>query len=207
MESFPPNRKTTRQEPKKVERVTSADARRRKKPLGKQFKATFFSGDARTAFDYVVIHVIVPAIRDTLFEAGQSVIEKLIYGEARSRRRGPMGGPPSGPQGYVAYNRRPDEPPAAYGGGRMISRSARARHDFDDIVLESRRDAEEVLDRMYDLLSNFEMATVAELYELTGIQSSHTDNKWGWTDLRGASVSRVRTGGYLLNLPDPEPLG
>lgn len=205
---FPPNPKNkqedAREAPKRVEQVTSGQVSRRKKPLGKQFKATFFGGDARTAADYAIVHVIVPAIRDMIFETGQSVIEKIIYGESRTGRR--RGGPISGGTGYVAYNRmRPDDrPPMPQGMG--ISRRSKARHDFDDIVLTSRTDAEEVLDRLFDILSRFDEASVADLYELTGIESSHTDHKWGWTSLKGAHVARVRNGGYLLELPDPEPL-
>jgi hypothetical protein len=86
-----------------------------------------------------------------------------------------------------------------------MSRMARSRHDFDEIVLQSRTEAEEVIDRLFDLVSRYDTATVADLYELVGIQGSHTDHKWGWTDLRGADVSRTRDG-YLLDLPDPIPL-
>src|SRR3954454_10116741 len=95
-----------------------------------------------------------------------------------------------------------DRPPPA-----SMSRRARARHDFDEIVLESRGEAEEVIDRMYDLLSRYDSVSVADMYELTGIQSAHTDQKWGWTDLRGSTVTRTRAGGYLLDLPEPQPLG
>jgi hypothetical protein len=48
---------------------------------------------------------------------------------------------------------------------------------------------------------------VADLYELTGLESNHTDMKWGWTQLRGAKAVRLRTGGFLLDLPEPQPLG
>ena len=80
-----------------------------------------------------------------------------------------------------------------------------AKHDFDEIVLDQRAEAEEVIDRLYDVVSRYESATVADLYDLVGLPSTHTDHKWGWTDLRGAGVSRIRDG-YLLDLPDPEPL-
>ena len=69
----------------------------------------------------------------------------------------------------------------------------------------NRAEAEEVIDRLFELVSIYESATVADLYELVGLSSTHTDHKWGWTDLMGAGVSRIR-GGYLLDLPDPEPL-
>lgn len=86
-----------------------------------------------------------------------------------------------------------------------MSRQARSRHDFDEVVLTSRTEAEEVIDRLFEVVSRYGTATVADLYELVGITGTHTDNKWGWTDLRGAGVSRVR-GGYLLDLPEPQPL-
>lgn len=206
---FPPNSKkaqdSAREEPKRVERVTSADAVRRKRSLGKQFKATFVGGDAKTAMQYVIFNVLLPAAKDAMVEAASSGIEKLIYGEARSKR-GSRGGPPSGAQGYVTYNRmsdpRDDRPPVP----RSVQRAAKARHDFDEIVLSSRSEAEEVIDRLFDLISRYGEATVADLYELTGLEASHTDNKWGWTDMRGANVARIRSGDYLLDLPDPDPL-
>jgi hypothetical protein len=87
---------------------------------------------------------------------------------------------------------------------RAISRQARSRHNFDEIVLDQRAEAEEVIDRLFDVVNRYESATVADLYELVGLSSTHTDNNWGWTDLTGAGVSRIR-GGYLLDLPEPEP--
>jgi len=208
MEQFPPNNAKAKQgaqrEPKKVERVTSADAIRRKRPLNKKFKDVFFSGDAKSTGEYVVLSVIVPMIRDMIFEAGQAAIERIVYGESRGRRRF---GPPSGAQGVVNYNRMhtrdpaDDRPPT----GRP-SRSARARHNFDEIILSSRSEAEEVIDQMFDIVSRFDEASVSDLYELVGLEQSHVDQKWGWTDLRGASVTRVRSGGYLIDLPEPEPL-
>lgn len=203
---FPPNSKKAQESetPKRVERVTSADAVRRKKTLGKQFKATFVGGDAKTAVNYVIFNVLLPAAKDAMVEAASSGIEKLIYGEARSKR-GSRGGPPSGAQGYVTYNRMSD-PQDDRPTPRNIQRAAKARHDFDEIVLSTRSAAEEVIDRLFDVVSRYGVATVGDLYELTGLESSHTDNKWGWTDMRGATVQRVRSGGYLLDLPDPDPL-
>ena len=88
----------------------------------------------------------------------------------------------------------------------MLSRRSRTRQEFDEIVIQSRQEANEVLDRMYDILSRYGSVAVADLYELTGIQAAHTDYKWGWTDLRGAKASKLRQGGYLLDLPEPETL-
>ena len=58
---------------------------------------------------------------------------------------------------------------------------------------------------MYDLVNSYDSATVADFYDLVGITSEFTDNKWGWTNLHGSRVIRARDG-YLLDLPKPEPV-
>jgi hypothetical protein len=203
MDQFPPNSRKAQAEPKRVERVTSGETVRRRKSLGKQFRHTFIGGDAKTAWQYVVLNVIIPTAREMMAEAGATVIEKIVYGDHRPRR----GGPPGGSMGHISYNRMSQGPPRDRPGmGQMLPRTARARQSFDEIIIPSRQEAEEVLDRLFDLISKYDTATVADLYELTGLTSSHIDNKWGWEDLRGASVGRLRGGGYLLNLPEPKSL-
>ena len=53
---------------------------------------------------------------------------------------------------------------------------------------------------MNELLEDYKMVSVADLYDLVGITGKVTDNNFGWTDLRNASVTRDRDG-YLINLP------
>lgn len=186
---------------KKIEQVVSGEVLRRKKPLGKRFTETFVGGDARSVASYVFLDVLIPAAKDMIADAMSMGVEKMLYGDVRSTsRRGASRGQPSG---YVSYNRfstssRREEP-------RGPSRRARATHDFDEIVLATRVEAEEVIDRLFDIVSRYEVATVKDLYELVGERSDYTDEKWGWADIRGAGVTRVRNG-YLLDLPKPEPL-
>jgi hypothetical protein len=201
---FPPNSKiskTGKNLEKKVTQVVSSGAVRRKKSLRKQFSETFIAGDARTAIRYVAFDVLLPAAKDMVVESFTQGIEKLIFGD--SRRRGSTH-PMAGPTGYVSYNRY-SMAGRNPGPSRAISRQARARHNFDEIVLDDRVEAENVIDNLFELVSRYESATVADLYELVGLSSTHTDHKWGWTNLHGAGVTRIR-GGYLLDLPEPEPL-
>lgn len=212
MEEFPsnskhPTKKEAQNEPKKVEKVVQGEVVKRKKPLGKRFVETFASGDdAKTVWDYVVMDVLLPAAKDTMADAVSQGVERILFGEARStsRRTGIR------PNGYVSYQSRyssaggrhpvsRDEP------RREPSRRARASHEFNELVIPTRAEAEEVIDRLFDLTSKYETATVADLYELLGVTGEYTDDKWGWSDLRGAGVVRV-SGGYILDLPKPDPL-
>lgn len=208
MQDFPANSakaKATDAPREKLKPVTSAETVRRKRGLGRQFKETFFKGSAREIPGHVLEEVIVPTIRDMFHEVMHNGIDRLFYGD-RSGGRPRTTSSMANSMGHVAYNRmststqpKPPQP-------RMLSRQAKARHDFSDLVIPTAREAEEVLDRMYDLLSQGGDVSVGHLYELTGIEPSHTDMKYGWTSLRGAKVIRLRQGGYLLDLPNPEPL-
>lgn len=214
MQDFPANSakaKRRSEEPKpgerpEIERVTSAEASRRQRGLGRKFKETFVGGSARMAFEYMTMEVVIPAIQDTLIDAFQGGVERLIRGDTRPRRGTTPGPYPNA--GYVDYQRRsaPTTTRVSSTTSRTLSRRSRARQDFDEIVIPMRSEAEDVIDRMFDILSRDGMVLVSDLYELTGIQSSHTDHKWGWTQLRGAKVSRLRSGGFLLDLPEPEAL-
>lgn len=79
------------------------------------------------------------------------------------------------------------------------------KHVLTEIVLSTRGKAEEVIDALFDIVSKYEHATVADLYNLVGFAPNYMDEKFGWVDLRGAGVKRVRKG-YSLDLPTVEML-
>lgn len=204
MDEFPANSNKARAttEPReKIKPVTSAK-KAGKKGLGRQFKETFFSGNGKDAAAYMAEAVIVPAIRDTLHEALQAGIERVIYGDRASSPRRGYSTPWSnqGENTRVAYDRISSSGTKPQ---RSMSRQAKSRHSFDELIIDTRQEAEEVLERMYDILSQYGEVSVAHLYELTGIRSDHTDMKWGWTNLRGSKAVRLRQGGFLLDLPSP----
>ena len=46
---------------------------------------------------------------------------------------------------------------------------------------------------------------MADFYDLVGMTSNYTDNKYGWYDMRSAYVQAVN-GGYIIRLPKPVAL-
>lgn len=213
MEEFPSNshkqtpapRTEKAAESKRVEKVVVGEVVRQRKPMGRRFLDTFFGGDAKGVVGFVMTDVLLPAVRDMIVEGASQGIERLIFGEGRSPSRR-AGMRPSGNSGYVSYNRyssptpmgRREEP-------REISRRGRGSFNFDEIILETRAEAQEVIDRLFDLLQRYESVSVNDLYELVGVSGDYAAENWGWTDLRGAGITRVRNG-YLLDLPKPEQL-
>lgn len=212
MEQFPSNSNNkrtdrSRDEPKRVERVVQSEVVRRKTPLGRRMTQNLIGGDVQSVWGYVFGEVLIPAARDMVADAVSGGVERMIFGDSsnsarRSRNRG-------GSSGHTSYNQMSQRPSNnRYGRDeprREISNRARSSHTFDEIILKTRVEAEEVLDRMDALIDKYEAATVADFYELCGVSGNYTDNKYGWFELRGASISHVR-GGYLMNMPKPEPL-
>lgn len=191
-------------EKKKIEPVVSGKVIQRKKPLSKKIAETFTGDDAKSVGEYILFDVCIPAAKSMLADAASQGAERLLFGEVRTARKTARS---SYRPGYTSYDKvrtstrafetersRPD-----------MSRRARASHDFSEIVLATRGEAEMVLDNMGNILDSYGLVTVSDLYDLVEITGSFTDDKWGWTDLRAADIQRVREG-YLLNLPKPEAI-
>jgi hypothetical protein len=192
--------KVKKEKPEKLDKVVKGTVVTRKKSFGKRFMETFLGEGVGSVMSYIVHDVLIPAAKDTLEDLVKGSIEVLLRGESRGYRSSRRG---NGGRSYVSYSN-------CYKSDRddkyeRQSVSLRARHNFDDIILETRGEAEEVLSQLVDLIEDYGMASVADLYELVGITGNFTDNKYGWTKLNDASVSRVRDG-YLIDLPRATPL-
>jgi hypothetical protein len=175
----------------KLEQVTDSPAIERKKGLGTKIKETFTGDSMDSVIHYVATEIIVPAIKTLISDMMSQGTERLLFGGAapRSGRR----------PGYTSYNKM-----SSNGGSQsarpQMSQRGRATHDFREIILPERGDAEMVLDNLGAQIDEYGMATVEDLYSLVGITGNFQDSQWGWTDLRGSGVKRVREG-YLLELP------
>lgn len=180
-------------ERKKIEPV--AKAKTKKKSEIKKFTDVFIAEDVTSVKNYIVNDVLIPAAKKAISDIVTNGIDMILYGEARGRdRRRDSGSRVSYTKYYERdrdrdYDRR---------------RERRSVYDYDDIILESRREAEDVLNRMDDLIDAYGMVSVADLYDLVGITGNYTDNKYGWTNLRNAEVRRTRDG-YLIKLPKALP--
>lgn len=178
---------------KKVEKVVEGKVVTRKRSVWRK------AGDAMGGEDtgegvlyFILMEVFVPATKSLIYDVFSQGLERYLFGVARPRSRSDR------PSGYTNYSAR-SRP------SYTITAEARARHDFNEFILESRGEAEDVLDGLRELVDQFGSATVEDFYDLIGKTTTFTDNKWGWNDLHTASVRATR-GGYMIILPRTIPL-
>ena len=179
---------------KKVEKVVHGRVRTKPKSGVSKITDIFISEDAANVKSYIVMDVLVPAVKKAISDIVRDGIDMILYGESKGRKS-------SSASGYVSYRdySRSDD--------RDRFRDSRSRSSYahDDIVLDSRGEAEEVLTRMDELIDTYGNVSVADLYDLVGKSSEYTDNKYGWTNIRNAEPIRVRDG-YMLKLPKALPI-
>lgn len=205
-------RREPEEHPKKIEKVVQGEVTARKRSWTRRLKEAFIANRADTVGEFVIWDVFIPAVKNTIVDGATSFVE-MMFDDRDPRTRsgsyrsnGPRGGHGSyGSPHHVNYNRMgnpyPGSPPVEPG----MSRRGRARHDFKEILIPTRVEAEEVLDQLFRRVVEYNAVTVADLYELCGITPEYTDDKYGWMDIRGSGVIRVRDG-FVLDLPRPEPL-
>ena len=202
MEDYKPNSHRSKEEnstvgeKKEVKKVTTGKVITRKNNVRK-FTDVFVSEDVKNVKDYVLMDVLVPAIKKAISDIVTNGIDMILYGETGRTKR-------STGVSYVSYNKysdRRDNYDRFAGGTRT-----RSGYSYDDIILESRNEAEEVLTRMDELIETYQVVSVADLYDLVGINCNYTDNNYGWTNLRNAEAVRTRDGSYMLKLPKALPI-
>lgn len=201
MEDYKPNSHKSKEEPrtapekKKVEKVVKGVVKTRKKNEIRKLADIFISEDISNVKSYIFMDVLIPAIKKAISDIVTDGIDMILYGGNGRRKRSSSVSNVS----YRSYYDKKDN-------YRREEPQRRARFNYDDIVLESRGEAEEVLARMGELIETYGMVTVADLYDLVGKTCDYTADKYGWLNIRNAEPERTRDGGYVLRLPKAIPI-
>ena len=196
---FKSEQKSAQQDRENLPKVIKGTARTVKKSEMRKFADSFIVEDISNVGEYIVKDVFIPTIKKTIFDIITNGIDMLLYGTTGRSNKNSIAG-------KVSYRNYYDQRNSDRGYSSSSYNKPRTPHySYDEIVLDSRGEAEEVLMRMQELIEQYKMASVADLYDLVGVSGDYTDNKYGWINLRNADVIRVRDG-YLLKLPKALPL-
>ena len=182
---------------KKVNKVVNGDVKTRKKTKADEFADDLIAQSMTSVVSDVFTEMLLPSFKNMISDAVKSGIDRLLFGDSSHRTN--TNSNPASKISYSKYyteqsNYRPEVP---------VRR--REAYDYNNIIFNSRGDAEAVLMRMDELISKYEVVSVADLYDLAGITGDYTDYKYGWTDIRSARIERIRDG-YIIRMPKALPL-
>jgi hypothetical protein len=195
-----------KKEAPKVEQITTAKVVQKHPSIFKRIGEAFTGDDTQTVGQYLMFDVVVPTVKALVVDLVSQGLERKFYGDGRGRSSGVR-------TNYsTQFNKPtassyPGKPTSSAGsnGRREMSERARAAHDFQEIIIGDRGEAERVLDTLQEAINEAGFVSVGNLLMLVGITPAFTDEKYGWFELGRASTVRVREG-YQLDMPRPVQL-
>lgn len=188
-------------EDKKLDKVVVGEVITKKKPIGTRVRETLFGEELSVVSRYLASEVLLPAFRNLVVDSVSKGVARLVYGDNAPRTGRTEYSPHVSfgrSQSYTNYNRKTNTRPVTTG-----FRGSRSNHQVDDVIVGTRRDAFNVLEKMQDIIDAYDVVSVSDFKELTGYKPTPVDNEWGWTYLNDADVREVREG-YLIRLPNPD---
>lgn len=185
---------------------------KQKKGFGSKIATAVFGPDGLPSVGhYLAQDVLIPAIKDLIVSSVQNGISAMVYGKDQNPNKTNYSGYRSYRGGYspnrTNYSGSYHPGPAnSTSNGTTYRKESRAgSFNSEDYVLRSRQETLDVLDQLRDQIENYGWTSLADFFDLVGIDTNYTDNNYGWSDLSNATITVAR-GGYTLRLPRLEPL-
>lgn len=203
MENYPCNSNKSKELEKekaaerKIEPVVSAPAKIKKKKGVSKFARVFLPEDVSDVKGYIVSDILIPAAKKALMGAIDVLLNGRNGSSYSSSKR-------ISSAERVSYRKYYDEPRDS----RSSSKDSRSRFDFDDIGFSTRREAEEVKDRMMECIERYNYVSVADMYDMASLVAPFTSNRYGWTrvsDIARADIVKADED-FVIKLPRVESL-
>lgn len=200
MQDYKPNSHRSKEnnsdEKKQINKVVTEGVTIKKKNNISKFTDVFISEDASNVKSYILMDVLVPAIKKAISDIVRDGIDMVLYG-------GSAPGSRKSNSHYVSYKDYYDK---RNDSGRYRDEyKSKSRFELDEITFKSRGEAEAVRDQMDDIIESYGFVTVSDLYDMVDEKAPYTANRYGWTNLRTAEVVRRRDG-YAIKLPRAMPI-
>lgn len=188
------SREQQQEEPKqKLEPIVTSGAKIKKKSKTSEFFGQFISEDGEKVKSYIWTDVMVPAIKKTISDVVTNAIDMLLYGDTKSA----YSKIPAEKVSWRTYYKSEERNSGGYVRPQVLP------YTYDEIIVQTKGQADAVLNEMANAIQEYGFVSVASMYDLVGITNyAFTCNSYGWTDLRNAMIIRERDG-YLLKMPKP----
>lgn len=205
MQEYKPNsyrfkelEKNNASENRGIQKVTKNDVKVQKKGVIESAIDAFVKEDIPNIKEHLLSDILIPTIKNTIWDTFTNVLDMILYNGSGHRINNEPG---SSRIPYVSYNKYSNNQQT----NNTNSIARRNNYNFSYITFKSKYDADDVLKQMDEIMDQYKLVRVADLYELIGKTPDFTDQKYGWQDIRSAKVVQSR-GGYHIELPKPLPI-
>lgn len=178
---------------KKVQKVVAGTVKTKKKNELTKIADIFLPEDVADVKSYILMDVLIPAAKKLIDDVVTGGIHMWLYGSSGRNRSNTS-------SSYVSYRNYSDNRDT-----RPRASESRSGFNYDDIILETRGDAEMLLSQMDDMIERYDQVSVADMYDAVDLSCPYTYNHYGWTNLGTATTVRTRDG-WTLKLPRAVPL-
>lgn len=180
------NREEEKTKDKRTEKIVNGNVTIKKKSgLSKTV-----SDGASIVGNHIWKDILLPLIKKTICEIFEDVPKMLIYGDSKKGRS---------IVDNVSYSTRYSDR------GSIRVSSVYETHDFGNVVLDDRQEAEQVLQALDEIMDVYGLVRVADLYELVGKTADYPANDYGWKSLASARIVSVPEG-YMIKMPKAFPI-
>lgn len=186
--------------PKKDIKPVVSGAKKVQRPATRRFMDYILAESPKAIAKKVVDEVVVPRVKAGIEQAFNEFLSGMLWNNSMHR---PPSGIVSGPVlrgGGVNYNVISSQPNSMAQARQAVGGSSSG--NYQDLTVPTQQYAETLLANMIELMNQYRVVTVADLYELAGMTTAISDNSYGWTSLDTARINKVRDG-YSLELPRP----
>ena len=161
-----------------------ATAKEKKRTLTQRFADRFLSFTKEEITDRIIDEWLFPGIANAIEDLIHFV---LFQGQGRPRRR------------RDGDRLRRVDYSSSYDDNRRDSYLSR-RTRQPELIFDTRDEADEVLNTLFDILDDYSRVTVKDLYSLADMPTDFTMTNWGWYDLSEATILKCSEG-FLLQMP------
>lgn len=171
---------------------------------GKKVKDAFIQKDGKTIRDYAFFDVFIPGVKRTIYDLVTRIFGMALFGDKGSSS--PGGYDYARPYQQVSY-RVGESPYRQYNNAPQTQnrQPALTGYEYENWVFTNRGDVEAVLNQLTDMIEEYGVVTIVDLYDSVGKTAPYTADNFGWKTMNGCEP-KLCSGGWRLSMTRPSPI-
>lgn len=182
---------------KKADGIVNGKISEKRSSNFSKIKDEIIKSDVSSITSAVLNEIIIPKMTDLFFNALDSGLHMLFYGNIGNGRNGSR----AGQRDYTAYSK-----PTTVQSARVSSSPSGNAIDYRDVILSDIDSAKKLVMSIENILDKYGEVSVADLYAMAKIKKyDDVYNNYGWKAMKPRPIIKVKDG-WMVKMPPLEKL-